>query len=122
MAAQQTIEQTGSQASAFSNGKACEAEGKALILRDPEILEGKPFLRGTRMGVHSLIGYWQSHQGSYEHIIEDFPHLSRELIDAAVDFYGASPANKAEIDGILSANEAAYRRGLRAQRAAAQRK
>jgi uncharacterized protein (DUF433 family) len=116
MSAQQTVEQTGSQDYPHSNGNSAAPNREALILRDPDIMEGKPFLRGTRMGVHALIGYWLNYKGSYDLILKDFPHLSRELIDAALDYYSRNPAEKAEIDGILEANARHYQQRLLVQR------
>jgi len=74
-----------------------------VIARDPEILEGKPYLVGTRMGVHSLVGYWQTYAGDMERILREFPHLTREQIEAALAFY-EDASHRAEIDRILSLN------------------
>src|SRR5687768_2654137 len=83
----------------------------ALIVRDPHILEGKPFLAGTRMGIDAVIAYWQTYGGDVERILREFPHLTRDQILAAVAFYDSDETHREEIDGILRRNEEAYDRG-----------
>lgn len=99
-------------------GRAALRSEGGQILRDPEVLEGKPFLAGTRMGVHSVIGYWQTYAGDVDRILREFPHLAREQIDAALAFYCEHESQRAEIDGILQQNRAAYEEGLANQTAA----
>ena len=68
-------------------GSVGTARSHELIVRDPEVLEGKPFLAGSRMGVHAVIGYWQTYSGDMDRILREFPHLTREQIHAALAFY-----------------------------------
>jgi uncharacterized protein (DUF433 family) len=52
---------------------------------DPEICSGKPHIRGTRIMVKNILGMFA---GGYttERILEAYPELSREDIDAALDY------------------------------------
>ena len=51
----------------------------------PDILRGKPRLKGTRIPVSLVLGYLASDQTSAE-IIEEFPDLSKEQIAACLDY------------------------------------
>ncbi len=52
---------------------------------DPEICSGKPHIRGTRIMVKNILGMFA---GGYtvERILEAYPELSREDIEAALDY------------------------------------
>jgi uncharacterized protein (DUF433 family) len=56
-----------------------------LIISDPSVMMGKPVIRGTRITVE-LILEKIAHGESIESIIEAHPHLSREMVLAAVDY------------------------------------
>jgi uncharacterized protein (DUF433 family) len=99
------------------NAGSVVAPGPDVIARDPEILEGKPFLSGTRMGVHAVIGYWQTYGDDVDRILREFPHLTRGQLDAALAFYREDEDQRAEIDQILRQNRAAYEEGLALQMA-----
>jgi uncharacterized protein (DUF433 family) len=51
------------------------------IVRNPEILVGKPTIRGTRISVE-LIMERLGYGSSVEEIIEDYPHVTAEDIEA----------------------------------------
>ena len=51
----------------------------------PDILRGKPRLKGTRIPVSLILGYLASEQTS-EKIMEEFPDLSKEQIAACLDY------------------------------------
>lgn len=51
----------------------------------PDILRGKPRLKGTRIPVSLVLGYLASDQTSAE-IIEELPDLSKEQIAACLDY------------------------------------
>jgi uncharacterized protein (DUF433 family) len=57
----------------------------ALITADPEILGGKPVIAGTRISVQLILEKigdgW-----SIEDLLEDYPHLTREQIIAAIAY------------------------------------
>jgi len=55
------------------------------IASSPEILRGKPHLKGTRIPVSLILGYLAAGK-SPEEIIWEFPDLSREHIAACLDY------------------------------------
>lgn len=55
------------------------------IIADPEILAGKPTIRGTRISVELILDHMAS-GWSTETLIEAYPHLAREDIQAALAF------------------------------------
>ncbi|HEY4504514.1 MAG TPA: DUF433 domain-containing protein [Candidatus Paceibacterota bacterium] len=55
------------------------------IETNPKIMLGKPVIKGTRITVELLLR--QLRQGlSIENILENYPHLNRGQIDAALDY------------------------------------
>jgi len=56
-----------------------------LIISDPDIMMGKPVIRGTRITVE-LVLEKIAHGVSVESILDEYPHLSREMVLAAVDY------------------------------------
>jgi uncharacterized protein (DUF433 family) len=60
---------------------------EALIVVDPEILVGKPVLRGTRLSVEFVIGLLG--QGwSEQEVLAEYPGLTHEHIVACLDYAG----------------------------------
>lgn len=55
------------------------------ITSNPEILVGKPVIKGTRISVELILG-WLANGWSFDKIIEAYPHISREDILAALAF------------------------------------
>lgn len=71
----------------------------AKIVTNPKILLGKPTIAGTRISV-SLILNLLAHRMTIDEIIEDYPHLTREDIKAAIEYAEktvekAHPVNRA---------------------------
>lgn len=60
-------------------------EWKGYIVSDPEVLRGKPRLKGTRVPVGLVLGYLASGK-TVEEIIADFPDLTREHVAACLDY------------------------------------
>lgn len=60
-------------------------EWKKHIASDPDILRGKPRLKGTRIPVGVVLGYLAAGQGA-EEIIAEFPDITREQISACLDY------------------------------------
>jgi len=62
-------------------------ETRNPITADPEILVGKPIIRGTRISVELLLDRlgdgW-----SVEQILDAYPRLSRDDVLAAISLYG----------------------------------
>jgi len=58
---------------------------KNHIASDPEILHGKPRLKGTRIPVGLVLGYLAAGKTA-EDIIAEFPDLSLDQIAACLDY------------------------------------
>jgi len=59
-------------------------EWKNYIVSDPEILRGKPHLKGTRIPVGLVLGYLAD--GKTADVIAEFPDLTRDQIAACLDY------------------------------------
>lgn len=55
------------------------------IVSDPEILVGKPTIKGTRISVELILG-WLANGWSFDQILESYPHITRDDILAALAF------------------------------------
>ncbi len=60
-------------------------EWRDYITSDPEILRGKPRIKGTRIPVSLVLGYLAAGK-SAEEIIAEFPDLKRDQIAACLDY------------------------------------
>lgn len=58
---------------------------KQKIVVDPDILAGKPVIKGTRISVELILD-WTANGWSLEDILESYPHLTREDVLAAHSF------------------------------------
>ena len=58
---------------------------KEYIVVDPDILVGKPIIKGTRISVELLLDCFANGWG-YDDILEAYPHLSRGQVQAALAF------------------------------------
>ncbi|MBI2011512.1 DUF433 domain-containing protein [Candidatus Daviesbacteria bacterium] len=56
-----------------------------LITQDPDILGGKPIIKGTRMSVESILELLASGMEINE-ILEDYPILKKEHVLAAIKY------------------------------------
>ncbi len=65
------------------------------IVTDPAVLLGKPIMRGTRVPVYLIVGLAQAGQ-TPEEIVDDYPDLTVEDIEAAVA-YAAQEAARTEV-------------------------
>lgn len=52
---------------------------------NPKIMLGKPVIKGTRVTVEHILKLFKQGQNTKE-ILEDYPHLKRIEVEAAVDF------------------------------------
>ena len=59
--------------------------GEELIISDPEILNGKPIVKGTRISVALILQCIASGM-TKEDILRGYPTLTREGFEAALDF------------------------------------
>jgi uncharacterized protein (DUF433 family) len=57
----------------------------ARVTRNPQILRGKPIIRGTRVPVYLIVDFIDNGV-TPEQIVEDYPDLTVEDIEAAVAF------------------------------------
>ncbi len=74
----------------------------SMILRTPGVIGGKPRIKGHRIGVHRVAGWWKLGL-SIDEIGEELPSLSPAEIFTALAYYHL---NKAEIDGYLDEERA----------------
>lgn len=63
------------------------------IAIDPAIMLGKPVIRGTRITVELILRKLAEGAGEAE-LLEDYPHLTKEDIRAAVAYAAASVAHE----------------------------
>jgi uncharacterized protein (DUF433 family) len=55
------------------------------ITSDPDILVGKPTVKGTRLSVELVLG-WLAQGWTHEMVLESYPHLTRDDILACLAF------------------------------------
>ena len=55
------------------------------IVSTPDVLRGKPRIKGTRIPVSLILGYLAA-GNTVKKIIEEFPDLTREQIAACLDY------------------------------------
>lgn len=70
------------------------ATDRQLIQSNPKIMMGKPVVAGTRITVELI---WEKLAAgeSIEQLLDEYPTLTRDSVDAALDF--AAQAMKAEV-------------------------
>lgn len=69
------------------------SEQIGLITRDPAILAGKPIIRGTRISVEFILELLSSEM-TYTEILEEYPHLEKADIQAALDYAAKAIKNE----------------------------
>ncbi len=57
----------------------------ARIITDPRIMTGKPVIEGTRITVELILTRLGEGR-SVADIVEEYPHLSREQVEAAIAY------------------------------------
>ncbi|MEG3905680.1 DUF433 domain-containing protein [Microcoleus sp. B4-C5] len=55
------------------------------IVSTPDVLRGKPRIKGTRIPVSLILGYLASNN-TVEQIIDQFPDIAKEQIAACLDY------------------------------------
>lgn len=60
-----------------------------VIISNPKIMVGKPIIKGTRITVELILEKLAAGQ-TIEQILEDYPHLTRESVRAALKFAAES--------------------------------
>ena len=62
-----------------------DADWREHIVSSPDVLRGKPRIKGTRIKVSLVLGYLAAGRTAAE-IIEEFPDLTEEQITACLAF------------------------------------
>jgi uncharacterized protein (DUF433 family) len=58
------------------------------IVTNPDVLSGKPTVKGTRISVELIFG-WLAQGWTHEQLLENYPQLTRDNILAALAFAAA---------------------------------
>ncbi|MFB2835004.1 DUF433 domain-containing protein [Floridanema evergladense] len=58
---------------------------REFIVTTPDILRSKPRIKGIRIPVSLILGYFAANQ-SQDEIMQEFPDLSKEQIAACLDY------------------------------------
>ena len=74
-----------------------------IIVQDPGILGGEPVVRGSRIAVRSIARAFEMY-GDRERVLQVFPSIRPDQIDAAMRFY---EANRELVRRYIEENEAA---------------
>jgi uncharacterized protein (DUF433 family) len=77
------------------------------IVKDPDVLHGKPRFEGTRIGVFMIAEGIRVGEWTVEKTLESYPDLSRTQVEAALDYYDEHPE---AMDVMRTRKEAARRR------------
>ena len=56
------------------------------IVKDPQILAGKPIIKGTRISVELITDFLDGGSYTIDEILEDYSHITREDIDACIRY------------------------------------
>jgi uncharacterized protein (DUF433 family) len=62
-----------------------QIDWRSHIVSTPDVLRGKPRIKGTRIPVSLILGYLAAGNTS-DKIIEEFPDLTEEQIAACLDY------------------------------------
>lgn len=62
-----------------------QADWRNHIVSTPDVLRGKPRIKGTRIPVSLVLGYLAAGK-TIDEIIKEFPDLTREQITACLDY------------------------------------
>ncbi len=72
---------------------------RTRIVSNPDILRGKPTIKGTRISVEFIIGCF-SGGWSLAQILESYPHVTREDVLAALAYARHAASARQLIDGL----------------------
>jgi len=62
-----------------------ETDWRNYIVSTPDVLRGKPRIKGTRIPVSLILGYLAA-GSTVEEIIKEFPDITREQIAACLNY------------------------------------
>ena len=63
------------------------------ITSNPQILEGKPIIKNTRISV-ALILEWIANGSTIDDIVDEFPQLSRQAVQEAIHYASERSRNE----------------------------
>lgn len=66
------------------------------ITSDPDIMLGKPVIRGTRITVGLILG-WLSEGRSFDELLQAYPHLTAQDLKAALDYAADAVKNSSSM-------------------------
>lgn len=61
------------------------ADFKERVVVDPEIMLGKPVIKGTRIPIYLILDLLAAKR-TYSQIIDDYPELTEEDIKSAIEY------------------------------------
>lgn len=61
------------------------SDWKEYIVSTPDVLKGKPRIKGTRIPVSLILGYLAAGKTT-EEIIDEFPDIAKEQISACLNY------------------------------------
>jgi uncharacterized protein (DUF433 family) len=76
---------------------------RTRIVSNPDILLGKPTIKGTRISVELILGCFAS-GWSFDEIVEAYPNITREDIVATLAYAGHAASARQIIDGLPGQN------------------
>lgn len=62
-----------------------QIDWREYIVSSPDVLRGKPRIKGTRIPVSLILGYLATGK-TFDEIIKEFPDLTKEQISACLDY------------------------------------
>ena len=62
-----------------------ETDWRNHIVSTPDVIRGKPRIKGTRISVSLILGYLAAGR-TFDEILSEFPDLSREQIAACLNY------------------------------------
>ncbi len=62
-----------------------QIDWRDYIVSTPDVLHGKPRIKGTRIPVSLILGYLAS-GNTAEEVIKELPDITKEQIDACLDY------------------------------------
>ena len=69
----------------FSGGITMGIDWREYIVSTPDVLKGKPRIKGTRIPVSLILGYLAAGKRA-EDIIKEFPDLTKEQVTACLEY------------------------------------
>lgn len=78
-------------------------EWREYIHSDPDVLVGKPVIRGTRIGVQFLLELFAS-GWTKEQVLENYPRITPQAIQAVFAFAAESMGEESFYAGALAAH------------------